>query len=124
MHSTTLISTSLFSFLSLAAAAVLPTTAEISESQLNLWTDSACSVPFEEITLPTDGTCINLPLPGAQSVSAAITVPGCVSTIYGFTSLDCAGDGIVVSSPVWTGCLFEGNHWFLSFSVGGSCAVE
>ncbi|KAF5877726.1 uncharacterized protein Bfra_002095 [Botrytis fragariae] len=122
MHSKTLVLTSLF--LSLAATAALPTTAIISESQLNLWNDSACSVPYEEITLPTDGTCTNLPLPGAQSVSAAITVPGCISTIYGFTSFDCGGDSIVVSSPIWTGCLFEGNHWFLSFRVEISCTVE
>ncbi|TGO54114.1 hypothetical protein BCON_0112g00080 [Botryotinia convoluta] len=122
MHSTTLVSTSLF--LGLAATTALPVTAGISESQLNLWNDSACSVPYEEITLPTDGTCTNLSLPGAQSVSAAITVPGCISTIYGFTSFDCGGDDIVVSSPMGTGCLFEGNHWFLSFSVGITCTVE
>ncbi|TGO42781.1 hypothetical protein BHYA_0005g00460 [Botrytis hyacinthi] len=79
MHYRTLASIS--PYLSLAATAALPTIAVISESQLNLWNDSACSVPYEEITLPTDGTCTNPPLPGAQSVSAAITVPGCTSTI-------------------------------------------
>jgi hypothetical protein len=65
------------SFTSLAALLSMAS-AYINSNQLNLWTDSACSVPDQEITLTATGcACNNIASPGAFSVSAAVTDGNC-----------------------------------------------
>jgi hypothetical protein len=76
------------SFTSLAALLSVAS-AYINSNQLNLWTDSACSVPDKEITLTATGcACNNIASPGAFSVSAAVTDANCTpeSTLSSFLS--------------------------------------
>jgi hypothetical protein len=73
------LTTPLALFLGLAAASPVAIKARADDNHLNLWHDSACSVPFEEISLPSTGRT-NLALSGAQSVSPAITDPNCTPT--------------------------------------------